>query len=85
MNNEKLKADIAAVMQAFTNSEMGNKITQFNMSGLAQMILGVIDGRVQVQQQVPGMAQNFPTAEIEGIGPEDTPELPEMEVPEEAK
>lgn len=81
--NEKMKSDITAVMQAFTNAEMGNKITQFNMAGLAQMILGVIDGRVVVQQQgQPGVEQDFPTAQIDGIG-EDTPDLPdEIEMPE---
>ena len=51
MNNDKLKMDIQKVMQVFTQNEMGNKVTQFNMMGLTNMILGVIDGTVVVSDK----------------------------------
>ena len=84
MNNEELKRNIAAILQAFTNSENGNKITQFNMAGLAQMLLGVIDGKVVIQQQenpnqptgMPPAPQNFPTTQVD---------LPESKMPLEPK
>jgi hypothetical protein len=68
--NDKLKADISKILQAFANAEAGNRITQFNMGGLANMLMGVIDGTIVVQD---GQAQgqgiqppvNFPTAQIE--------------------
>ena len=50
MNVNKIKLDIQRLMQVFIQNEMGNKITQFNMMGLTNMILGVVDGTVQVQE-----------------------------------
>lgn len=84
MNNEELKKNIATVLQAFTNSEGGNKITQFNMAGLAQMLLGVVDGKVIIQQQdnpnqptgMPPQPQDFPTTQVD---------LPESKMPLEPK
>ena len=83
MNNEELKRNLATVLQAFTNSENGNKITQFNMAGLAQMLLGVVDGKVVIQQQennqptgMPPAPQNFPTTQVD---------LPESKMPLEPK
>ena len=84
MNNEELKRNIAAVLQAFTNSENGNKISQFNMAGLAQMLLGVVDGKVIIQQQenpnqptgMPPTPQSFPTTQVD---------LPESKMPLEPK
>ncbi len=84
MNNEELKRNLATVLQAFTNSENGNKITQFNMAGLAQMLLGVVDGKVRIQQQenphqptgMPPVPQDFPTTQVE---------LPESKMPLEPK
>ena len=84
MELERIKRDVASVIQAFTQQEQGNKITQFNMSGLAQMLMGVVDGTVVVQQQgqVPGAEPNFPTAQMEGLEmPEDIDE-PTEEVKE---
>jgi len=49
--NDKLKIDIQRVLQVFTQNEMGNKVTQFNMMGLTNMVMGVIDGTVVVKQQ----------------------------------
>ena len=66
--NDKLKADISKILQAFANAEAGNRITQFNMGGLANMLMGVIDGTIVVQDgQGQGVQQpmDFPTAQIE--------------------
>ena len=51
--NDKLKIDLQRVLQVFTQNEMGNKVTQFNMMGLTNMLIGVIDGTVVVKQQAP--------------------------------
>lgn len=51
--NDKLKIDIQRVLQVFTQNESGNKVTQFNMMGLTNMILGVIDGTVVIRQEAP--------------------------------
>ena len=72
-NKEQLKRNIAAVMQAFTQQEMGNKITNFNMGGLAQMLIGLIDGKVTIQTgPAPEAQQQFPTAQV--LGPEEEDE-----------
>ena len=47
----KIKSDIQKVLQVFAQNEMGNKLTQFNLMGLSNMIMGVIDGTVIIQQQ----------------------------------
>ena len=57
MDNDKLKLDVQRVLQVFAQNEMGNKLTQFNLMGLTQMVLGVIDGTVVVQN---GPAPNQP-------------------------
>jgi hypothetical protein len=75
MENEELKQNIMALMQAFTNQELGNKITTFNMSGLANMLMGVIDGNVQLQRGPAPVEQNFPTAQVDLDIP-DTEEIP---------
>lgn len=85
MENEQLKRNVAAIMQAFTQQEMGNKITNFNMGGLAQMLLGVIDGSVTVQTgPVPPEATEpqFPTAQVLGSDENEELELETVDLPE---
>ena len=56
LDQNKLKADIQRIMQVFIQNENGNKITQFNMMGLTNMLMGVIDGTVVIQQGPPPVA-----------------------------
>jgi len=39
---EHIKGCVNKVLTEFTNQEMGNRITQFNMQGLANILIGVI-------------------------------------------
>lgn len=68
MDKEKLKRDVAQILQAFANAEAGNRITQFNMGGLANMLMGVIDGVIKVGDANRNFAQQpqeFPTAQVD--------------------
>lgn len=39
---EHIKGCVNKVLSEFTTQEMGNKVTQFNMQGLANILVGVI-------------------------------------------
>ncbi len=49
---EHIKGCINKVMTEFTNQEMGNRITQFNMQGLANILVGVIANPDSLKQQM---------------------------------
>jgi hypothetical protein len=76
MNNEKLKMDIQRVMQVFAQNEMGNKLTQFNLMGLTNMLMGVIDGTVVIQQQGQQPPQQAETHRVELPEADDDIDMP---------
>jgi hypothetical protein len=39
---EHIKGCVNKVLSEFTSQEMGNKVSQFNMQGLANILIGVI-------------------------------------------
>ena len=58
---------MAHILHQFANAEAGNRITQFNMGGLANILMGVIDGVIKVQdaRQQFATPQEFPTAQVD--------------------
>ena len=46
VNPKRIKEDIGKVLNIFLQNESGNKITPFNMSGLAQMLTNAVDGKI---------------------------------------
>lgn len=61
----KIKSDIQKVLQVFAQNEIGNKLTQFNLMGLSNMIMGVIDGTVVIQQQGQPAQQPVQTHKVD--------------------
>ena len=79
--NDKLKIDIQRVLQVFTQNEMGNKVTQFNMMGLTNMLLGVIDGTVVVKQQAPKAPAPIETHRVDLPEKKELPKMEEAAAP----
>lgn len=49
---DHIKGCVNKVLTEFTNQEMGNRITQFNMQGLANILIGVIANPDALKQQM---------------------------------
>jgi len=51
MEKEEIKQNVAKILEEFVKQEMGNRITSFNMQGLTNIILNVIDNGIQTVNQ----------------------------------
>lgn len=48
MEKEQIKQDVTKVIGEFLKQEMGNRITTFNMQGLSNVLMNVIDNGIQI-------------------------------------
>jgi len=51
MEKEQIKKDVKTILNEFSRQEQGNRITAFNMQGLINTIMSVIDNGIKVVER----------------------------------